>query len=245
MLVSQIVINIQNALEDDGVYATDAFVLDVVNNGYKLIAALTMFDERRGTVSVSGARNMVYMPQVSSAEMLGPAYVANTSTGNRVSPARLEEFELHLAEWEGQVDSADTMYYTMLAPYHNSESMLWCMPVPSTGSVGLTIVGPCIPVDLVATDTPRLPEEYQDLLYYYGLFGCYVAEPQRAEDAVGAYKVFVERTNQLIEQLKSRFPSWQGFRPSPVEFKYTTIMRYQQKQAAQTKGAEVEENASK
>jgi len=171
-------------------------------------------------------------------------YVANTASGNRVNPTRLEEFELHLDEWEGQVSGSDVMYYTMLAPYHNAESMLWCLPIPSGGDIGLTVIGPCVPVELTVGDTPRLPEEYQDLLYYYGLFAGYVAEPGRGEDAAGAYKMFVERTNQLIEQLKSRFPSWQGWRPSPVEFKYTTIMRYQQKQAAQTKSAEVQENAS-
>jgi hypothetical protein len=240
MLVSQIVDNIQATLQDDGVYATDAFVLDVVNDGHKLASVLTWFDERRGTVSVSGARNMVYMPTVSSAEMLGPAYVANTSTGNRVSPVRLEEFELYASGWEGQVDGADVQYYTMLSPYHSAEAQLWCVPISTSGSTELTVIGPCVPVDLTATDTPRLPEQYQDMLYYYGLFGVYVAEPGRGEDATQAYGMFVERTNQLIEQLKSRFPSWQGFRPSPVEYKYTTVMRYQQKQAAQTKSEEGE-----
>lgn len=244
MLVSQIVSNIQTTLEDAGVYVTDTVALATINDGYKLLSVLTWFDERRGTVSVSGTRNMVCMPVVSSSEMLGPMYVANTSTGNRVSPVRLEEFEIYTSEWEGQVSGSDVMYYTMLAPYGSSESMLWCVPIPTSGSIGLTVIGPCVPVSLGATDTPRLPEEYQDLLYYYGVFAGYVAEPGRAEDAALAYKMFVERTNQLIEQLKSRFPSWQGGRPSPVEFKYTTITRYQQKQAAQTKSEEGQSDAS-
>lgn len=236
MLVSQIITNIQNTLKDTGVYATDTFVLDVVNDGYVLVSVLSLFDERRGSVSVSGARNMVWLPTVDSAEMLGVAYVANTASGSRVSPVRLDQLELYTQEWEGVVDGADVDYYTTLSPYHHAEAMLWCVPVSTSGTVGLTVVGPCVPTALTAASTPRLPEEFQDILYYYGLFGVFVAEPGRAEDAAGAYKVFVERVNMLIENLKSRFPSWQGFRPYPIEFKYTSVMRYQQKQPAQTEG---------
>lgn len=242
MLVSQIIDNIQTTLTDTGIYATDTFVLDVVNDGYKLISALSLFDERRSSVSVSGARNMVYLPD----KMLGVAYVANTTTGNRISPVRLDQFELYSTEWEGIVDGPDVMYYTTMSPYHSAEGMLWIVPVTNSGSIGLTVVGPCVPDDLATTSTPRLPEEFQDILMYYGLFGCLIAEPHRAEDAAEYYQIFVERTNQLIESLKNRFPSWQGFRPTALEFKYTGIMRYQQKQAAQTKQIQEEEqeNAS-
>ena len=229
MLVSQIIDNVQNELADKAVYRTDAFVLEAVNSAHKLTAVLALFDERRTTMSVAGTRNMAGLPKVSSSEMIAPEYVANTTTGNRVNPVSLREFELYASEWESKVDGADVDYYTVLAPYHNAETELWCIPAPTTGTTDLTLVGACVPVDLTATDTPRLPEGFQDLLFYYALFAGYASEPGRAQDATIAYQVYVRRTNELVAEIKSRFPSDQGFKPRPVEFRYDLITRQEQK----------------
>jgi len=177
---------------------------------------------------------MTGLPKVSSAEMIAPLYVANTVTGNRASPVSLEEFELYASGWETVVDGADVDYYTVLSPYHNAETELWCVPAPTTGTTNLTIVGACVPVDLATTDTPRLSEGYQDILYRYGVFAGFASEPGRAAEAADAYKMFVERVNNLISEGKARFPSEQGFKPRPVEFKYIDVKRHQQKDSRRT-----------
>ena len=234
MLVSQIIDNIQSTLADKTVYRTDAFVLETVNNGHKLTSALALFDERRTTVTISGTRNMTGLPLVSSSEMIAPVYVANTTTGNRVNPVRLNEFELYSSEWESVVDGADMDYYTVLSPYHNAETELWCVPIATTGTTNLTLIGACVPVDLGATDTPRLPEGFQDILFHYGVFAGFTSEPHRTQEATEAYQMYVRRVNDLISSIKSRFPSDQGFKPRPVEFKYDEITRQEQKAPEQT-----------
>lgn len=229
MLVSEMIDNVQKLLADKGVYRTDTFVLDMINDGYKLVSTLTLFDERRSSISVSGTRNMVALPVSGDAQMIAPLYVANGSTGNRVQPVRLEDMEMHTQEWEGQVDGADVEYYSMTSPYCNAKAELWCVPISTSGSVSLTVVGAYVPADLGTTDTPRMAEEYQDVLVWYGVFAGFVSEPGRTEDAVGAYEMFVQRVNFMVGSLKSRFPSWQGYRPRPVEFKYMDVIRRQQK----------------
>ena len=243
MLVSQLIDNIQSTLADKAVYRPDAFVLEAVNHGHKLTSVLALFDERRSSITISGTRNMTGLPLVNSSEMIAPIYVANTTTGSRVNPVSLEELELYASEWETVVDGTDVDYYTVLSPYHNAETMLWCAPVPTTGTTNLTIVGACVPVDLTATDTPRLSEAYQDILYHYGVFAGFASEPNRAQDAAEAYKLFVQRVNNLIADIKSRFPSGQGFKPRPVEFKYDNVTRSQQKADMQTAQTEKQDES--
>jgi hypothetical protein len=227
MLVSALVDNIQYTLADKGVYRTDTFVLSTINHGQKLVAVLSMFDERRSSISISGSRNMVSLP----ATMLVPIFIANTTSGNRVNPVRLNEMEFYSSEWEGVVEGADVEYYTVLNPHHDAEIELWCVPIPTTGTVDLSIVGAYVPADLTATSTPRLPEAYQDLLYLYGCFAGFVSEPGRTQDAGREYGKFVARLNGFVASLRSRFPSGYLFRPQPIEFNYEAVTRQQQKES--------------
>ena len=225
MLVSTIIDNVQNTLADDGVYRPDDFILQAINHGYGLVALFSMFDERRSTLSVSGSRNMVGLPD----GMLVPLYVGNTTSGNRVSPVRLNEFEFYSVEWEGITDGVDVDYYTVLNLIHPSEAELWCVPMPSTGTTDLSIVGAYVPDDLLSTEQPRLTESFQDLLYLYGVFAGFVSEPGRTKDAAREYKKFVSRMNEFVGSLKSRFPSGYLFSPQPMEFVYEDVTRQQQK----------------
>jgi len=106
MLVSTLIDNIQNSLADKGVYRPDSFVLDCLNDGYKLVGVLSFFDERRGSVSVAGSRNMLTLPT----DMLAPLYVGSSTTGKRVNPVRLNEIEFYSGQWEGVVEGADVEY---------------------------------------------------------------------------------------------------------------------------------------
>jgi len=225
MLVSTLVGNIQNTLADKGVYRPDSFILTSINEGYRMVAVLSMFDERRGSVTVTGSRNMVGLPT----GMLVPLYVGNQSTGRRVHPVRLNELELYSGEWEGKVDGSEVEYYSLLNPHHPAEVELWCVPVPTGGSVELDVVGVHVPDELGSGDRPRLDEAFQDLLYLYGVFSGFVSEPHRAEDAGREYGKFVGRLNSLIAEVKSRFPSGYLFLPQQVEFSYAGVTRQQQK----------------
>jgi len=229
MLVSTLVANIQYILADKAVYRTDAFVLESINDGYKLTAVLTLFDERRGSVSIGETRNFVALPVDSSAEMIAPIYVANTTTGTRVNPVRLDELEFFSSTWEGTISGVDATQYIVLAPYDHAECMIGVVPIPSGGSVDLTIIGAFVPVSLTATDEPRLSENFQDILFHYGVFHGFASEPGRAKEAAESYKMYVTRVNELVATTKSKFPSGQGFKPRPVEFMVDDIRRSQQK----------------
>ena len=238
MLVSQIIDNIQAELADKTVYRTDTFVLAGVNDGYKLTSILTLFDERKDTVSIGETRNFVALPVDSNAEMIAPIYVANTSTGVRLNPVRLDELEFYSSLWEGDIDGVDATQYTVLAPYDHAECALCAVPIPSGGSVDLTIMGAFVPVALTASDEPRLSKNFQDILFHYGVFHGFASEPGRSQEAAEAYKLYVTRVNELVAQTKSRFPSGQGFKPRPVEFLYDDVKRSQQKttESQQTQG---------
>jgi len=224
-----IIDTVQTYLADKGVYRTDAFILESINDGYKLTAVLTLFDERRGSVSIGETRNFVSLPVSSTAEMIAPVYVANTTTGVRVNPVRLDEFEFYSTLWEGDVDDVDATQYTVLAPYAHSMCNMCVVPIPSGGSVDLTVMGAFVPATLDLTDEPRLSENFQDILFHYGVFHGFASEPGRAKDSMEAYKMFVNRVNELVATTKSRFPSGQGFKPRPVEFMVDNVKRSQQK----------------
>ena len=229
MLLSTIRDSIQDYLADKGVYRTDSFITEAINDGYKLTAVLTLFDERKETISIGETRNFVALPEDSDAEMFAPTYVANTSTGVRLNPVRLDEFEFHSSLWEGDIDGVDATQYIVLAPYDHAESSICVVPIPSGGSVDLTILGAFVPASLTASDEPRLSENFQDILFHYGVFHGFASEPGRGKEAAEAYKMYVTRVNELVAQIKSRFPSGQGFKPRPVEFLYDDIKRSQQK----------------
>jgi hypothetical protein len=227
MLPTEIIDNAQNYLADKGVYRTNTFLLDVFNDGYKLAAVLTLFDERRGSFSQSSTRNMISTP--GSGRLIAPLYVANTATGKRVQPVRIQDFEFYSSTWEGTVGGADIDYYTVLAPYHPAEIEMWCVPMVNDGTTDVTVVGAYVPVDATLSDELRMPENFQDILFWYTVFGGFVSEPGMGEDAGRAYEQFVRRINELTERMKSRFPGGQGFRPRPVEFPYDIVTRQQQK----------------
>jgi len=231
MKAQVIVDNIQSTLADKGVYRTDTFVLAGVNDGYRLVALLTMFDERRASISVNGARNFVPLPKSGTAEMFAPIYLSNGPSGNRVNPADIQKFEFYSFAWEGNITGADGQYYVVFSPYHNAECMLCVVPVQNTATQSFTIVGAYIPTALGLTDVPRLPETFQDILYYYGVFHGFLSEPNRGQEATQAYGQFVTRVNELTAMIKSRFPSNQGYKPRPVEFVYDIVTRQQQKDA--------------
>jgi len=229
MLLSTIIDNVQSFLADKGVYRTDSFITEALNDGYKLTAVLTMFDERRETVSIGETRNFVALPVDSDAEMFAPIYVANTSTGVRLNPVRLDELEFYSSLWEGDIDGVDATQYIVLAPYDHAECSICVVPIPSGGSVDLTIIGAFVPDTLTASDEPRLSENFQDILFHYGIFHGFASEPQRSKETAEAYKMYVTRVNELVAQTKSRFPSGQGFKPRPVEFLHDDVKRSQQK----------------
>ena len=229
MLLSTIINNVQNFLADKGVYRTDSFITEALNDGYKLTAVLTLFDERRDSVSIGETRNFVSLPVDSSAEMIAPLYVANTTTGVRLNSVRLDELEFYSSLWEGDIDGVDATQYIVLAPYDHAECAMCVVPIPSGGSVDLTIIGAFVPATLTSTDEPRLSENFQDILFHYGVFHGFASEPGRGQETGEAYQMYVTRVNELVAQTKSRFPSGQGFKPRPVEFLYDDVKRSQQK----------------
>ena len=230
MLVSEIIKNVQNSLADDGVYRTDTFLLGGINEGHKLVALLSLFDERRTSVGITGTRNMLALPTSGDAECIVPLYVADSDTGNRVQPARLDQFELYASNWEGEVGTGSNRYYTLLSPFHNAYAMLFACPVQNTGTTNLLIIGAFVPADLAATEEPRIAETYQDILYQYGRFYGYASERGRGADMLAAYQEFTKRLDAFIVGIKSRFPSGRDYEPTPTEFLYANISSGQQKQ---------------
>ena len=222
--------NIKNSLYEDGVHRADSFLNTAINEGYKLLSVMALFDERRTTLRIDGSRNFNALPTDSSAECLAPLYVANTHTGHRVNPARVQDFELYSDAWEGLVaSSGDALYYTLLNPYHSAMSCIVLCPIQNIGITKLSIIGAFIPLSLSAdTDIPRLAEQFHDILFHYALFYCYTSEPEMGTRAFDEYKEFVSRTNELISSIKARFPSGRDFEPWPVEFSLETITAQEQ-----------------
>jgi len=157
--------------------------------------------------------------------MLAPMYVANSASGNRVNPVRVLDFELAGDDWEGTINGADSAYYIVMSPVHELESELLCSPMQNTGTVTLDLVGCFVPQDVASGDSIDFPEQYGEALYFYGLFYCYVSMPGKAQECLEAYKNYIAVINLYTEDNASRFPSDQGIKPVPVEFKYDLINR--------------------
>jgi len=221
--------NVKNSLEDEDIYRTDDFIDSAINDGYKLCAMLTLFDERRASVSISGTRNCTALPTDGTAECFAPLYVANSHTGSRINPARLDQFEFYSTKWEGIVGSENAQTYTVMSPYHSAMSSLLVCPIQNIGSTELTIIGAFVPSTLVTGSEPRLTEAFQDILFYYARFYCLISEPERGKDALEEYKQFITRLNEFIMSIKTRFPGGRDFEPNPVEFIYDMVTENQQK----------------
>ena len=227
MLVSTVITNIQNTLQTTGVYRSTAFVLKGVNEALKLTSYLTLYDERKSSLSLTGTRNVTELPADSDgAEMIVPRYVANSASGNRVNPVRIIDLELSDANWEGVIDGADSFYYCLLSPVHELEVELMCSPIQNTGTVALDIIGAFVPVSVLSTDNIAFPEQYGEVLYYYGLFYCYMSVPGKAQECMESYKDYIRLIGLMTQESASRFPSDQGIKPVPVEFDYDTVTRF-------------------
>jgi len=101
-----------------------------------------------------------------------------------------------------------------------------CSPIQNTGTVQLDLVGAYMPVDVLSTDDISFPEQYGEVLYYYGLFYAYVSIPGMVKECLDAYKEYVRLIGLMAQDSASRFPSSQGIKPVPVEFDYDGINRY-------------------
>jgi len=227
MLISTVIDNIQNTLQTTGVYRSTTFVLAGVNEALKLTSYLTLYDERKRSLSITGSRNITGLPADSDgAEMIAPLFVTNGVTGNRVNPVRILDFELSTANWEGVISGADSDYYCVLSPVHSLEVELLCTPIQNTGTVVLDLIGAFVPVDVADGDDIDFPEQYGEVLYYYGLFYCYISMPGMVDDCLDAYKEYVRLIGLMVQESASRFPSDQGIKPVPVEFDIDVINRF-------------------
>ena len=167
-----------------------------------------------------------------------PLYVtlteAGTSQARRIHPVSPDELEFYSSDWEG-TKADQSMYYSLLSPYHNSMEEMAVVPAPLTHDAApdhnMTVQSLCAvePVGLSSdTDEPSLPRQFHDMLVKYTMFECYLGEPGRAADAVAQYKEFVDRMDQFIAYLKARFPEGRDYEPFPPEFISDLITRKRQ-----------------
>lgn len=226
MLVSILINNILNTLQSSGVYKPENFILSGINDGIKLTSYLTLYDERRVSVSAAGSRNVIGFPTSSDAKMICPLYVTNGTSGNRLNPVKMIDFELSNTEWEGEISDADSDYYIAFSPVYYLDSELLCTPIQNTGTMYYNLIGVFTPVDVESTDELEFPEQYTEALYHYGLFHAYVSIPGKVEECMEAYKMYIEIINLMIQDMASRFPSDQGIKPVPVEFNKDLLNRY-------------------
>ena len=129
MLVSELLQIIKDSLGDDGVYRSDVFLLERLNEGYRLTGLLALFDERRGSVSTTGTRNFVSLPKSGSDECIAPLYVADSVSGRRVHPVKIDQFEFYQTGWEGEVDSDGAQYYCLLSPFNYAHVAMVVCPI--------------------------------------------------------------------------------------------------------------------
>lgn len=220
---------IKAELQDENVYRTDSFLNGSINRAYQLTAVLSLFDERRVGLSVTGSRNLVAIPSSGNAQCIAPMYIANTSDGSRVNPVGIEQMEFYNTAWEGRVEGT-AQYYTLLSPFHYAWSRLVMCPAQNLTTSAYILVGAFEPVAMSAdTDEPRLAEEFQGTLIKYVVFECLVSEPGRAKDALRVYKQYIEQLDELVRSIKSRFPGGRDFEPYSTEFTYDLITEQQTK----------------
>lgn len=219
---------IRSELDRSNVYRTDVFITRSINYGQRLIAVLTLFDERRGSVSITGGRNYIALPKDGNAICIVPLYVANTSTGARVHCASVDEMEFYSSAWEGKTET-DTFYYTLLSPFSYAYASIVLCPYPTANTMTFSFVGAFEPVELSAdSDEPRLPEEYQDLLVTYTKFESFIGEPGKVKEAMHEFELFLTRLNEYIASIKARFPGGRDFEPYSSEFSYTVVTKQEQ-----------------
>jgi hypothetical protein len=225
---------IRKELDKSSVYRTDDFVDRAINNGYRLIGVLSLFDERRGSSTITGGRNYACLPT----NCIVPLYMANTDTGTRVHPVSIDEMEFYSSTWEGRT-ATDSQYYTVLNPFSSAFNEIVVCPYQTTTEMDYTYIGAYESTELSSdSDEPRLPEEYQDLVITYAKFESFIGEPGMVGQAEIEVKRFLKRMNEFIASIKSRFPSGRDYEPYSAEFNYSVITEQQMKpQQVETKDA--------
>jgi hypothetical protein len=241
MLASVLLTNIKNSLDDDGVYRTDALLLKWLNDGHRLMAVFTLFDERRASVDIQGNRSLVGLPAVNGAECLAPLYVVQTTTGARIHPATLQEFGFQNAAWEGSVNTSGIGYYTLLSPHAHNFARVAVSTTAGTGSSKYNLIGAFVPKVLISTDEIGVSDEFIGGLGHYVRFSAFVSEPGRGKDAALAYRKFIEVMDRFVVSLKSRFPSGRDYEPRSVEFVYGAVTAQQKKAAPREAEPEAKE----
>ena len=232
MLTSELLATIKASLADDNVYRTDAFLLERLNDGYKLSALLGLFDERRTSVNIDGTRNFFAMPKSGTDICIAPLYVADSNSGKRIHPCVLDQFEFYASGWEGTVDSTGAQYYVLLSPFNYAHTAIVTCPIDDQGDCQYTIIGAFEPGTLIATTIPKIPDNYIMILYRYTRFAAFISEPGRAKDALEEYKKYSEELEKYVVSIKSRFPSGRDHEPFPPEFIYDNVVEQQRKVAA-------------
>ena len=229
MKTSELLAIIKTSLTDDNVYRTDAFLLERLNDGYKLTSLFTLFDERRVSLAITGVRNFFAMPKSGTDICIAPLYLADGSNGRRVHPCQLDQFEYYKSGWEGDVSSSHASQYVVLSPFNYAHAAIVVCPIADTGSVVYNMIGAFIPATLTVASDTQISDAHVDILLRYTRFAAFITEPGRAEDAVGEYKLFTEGLAQAVMSLRSRFPSGRDYEPFPLEFIYDTAPEEQNK----------------
>lgn len=232
MKVSDFVDMTQTAMADDGVYKTDSFVLELYNDGVRLVAAFTLYNERSTSVEVDGTRNYTYMPSYSGEDCLAPLYVSDMTTGVRINPTELEAFEFYQSQWEGVVDGSTPFYYTTTSRWSPDHAAMVFCPISDYGKSRFYFVGAYIPVEATASDTIDLDDSQLSAVEEYVKFMCFISEPGRADDALKHYKEFIARLELVMSAQDRRYPSGRDTEPVPVEFKQLSLVRYEQRKAS-------------
>jgi hypothetical protein len=233
MKVDRLIEVVQSQMADDGVYRTDAFVLTLINDAIKMLATFTLYYELTTTTDIEGTRNYGALPEVSGEKCLAPLYVADLTTGYRINPTRIEEFEFHQTRWEGVVGTVP-LYYTTTGAYSPAHSGMVFCPVGEYGKFRCNFMGAYVPVDLVSGDTLTLTDQQIECVVEYCRFMCYTSEPARAPDMFEAYKKFLSLMEGLVKTQSKRYPSGRDTEPVPVEFQQLSTVKYEKRQPTKT-----------
>lgn len=237
MEVDEVVDLVQSQMADGGVYRTDSFMLQLYNDAVKLVNLFTLNKEGSSTVEIDGTRNYVCFPDTSDNEKcLAISYVSDGTTGYRINPVPIEQFEFYDTQWEGRMGTATVaypMYYTTTGRWAPEYSAIVLCPMANYGDCRLYVVGIYIADDAISGDEVELNDLQLEAVVKYMKFMCFISEPARAEEALAEYRGFLSDLNGLVAQQKAKFPSGRDVEPVPVELKQLSLVRYQKKTAAE------------
>lgn len=232
MKVSDVIDTIQAEMADSGVYRTDSFLLELYNDATKLLAAFTLHREQSTSVRLDGTRNYGYLPKVSGENCVAVLYVSDMSTGSRIQPAAMEDFEFYQSRWEGVMGTVPH-YYTTTGRWSPAHSAIVFCPMSNYGDTNYYFVGAYVPEDYIADDTVDLTDLQLQAVMRYVEFGCFISEPARGEEALARYKDYLAVLEMLIKAGIDRFPSGRDTEPVPVELIKLGKLRYEPKKASE------------